>query len=71
VVIASAVVGVEMLYFWQLSSSQGTLMTWWPEQAWAWSVDVAAPRSWWTLLAVAAVSGLLGWRLRPQREVSA
>jgi branched-chain amino acid transport system permease protein len=71
VVLAAALVGVEMLYFWQLSSSQGTLMTWWPEQAWAWSVDVAAPRSWWTLLAVAAVSGLLGWRLRPQREVSA
>ncbi|CAN1520794.1 LivM ABC-type branched-chain amino acid transport system, permease component [Burkholderiaceae bacterium] len=71
VVIVAAVVGVEMLYFWQLSSSQGTLMTWWPEHAWAWSVDVAAPRSWWALLAVPAVSGLLGWRLRPQREVSA
>ncbi len=71
VVIAAAVVGVEMLYFGQLSSSQGTLMWWWPEQAWAWSVDVAAPSSWWTLLAVATVGSVLGWWLRPQRAVSA
>jgi branched-chain amino acid transport system permease protein len=71
VVIASAVVAVEMLYFWQLSSSQGTLMQWWPDQPWAWSVDVAAPRSWWTLLAVAGVGSGLSWWLRPQREVTA
>jgi branched-chain amino acid transport system permease protein len=71
VVIAAAVVAVEMLYFWQLSSSQGTLMQWWPDQPWARSVDVAAPRSWWTLLTVASVGCAMGWRLRPQREVSA
>jgi branched-chain amino acid transport system permease protein len=71
VVIAAAVVAVEMLYFWQLSSSQGTLMQWWPDQPWAWSVDVAAPRSWWTLLSVAAVGCVMGWQLRPSREVAA
>jgi branched-chain amino acid transport system permease protein len=69
-VVMPAVVAVEMLYFWQLSSSQGTLMQWWPDQPWAWSVDVAAPSSWWTLLAVATVGSLLGWWLRPKREVS-
>ncbi len=71
VVIVAAVVGVEMLYFWQLCSSHGTLMHWWPEHAWAWSVDVAAPRSWWTLLVVASLGSWLGWWLRPQREVAA
>jgi branched-chain amino acid transport system permease protein len=71
VVIAAAVVGVEMLYFGQLSSSQGTLMHWWPNQSWAWSVDVAEPRSWWTLLAVAVVGSGLGWWLRQKPEVAA
>jgi branched-chain amino acid transport system permease protein len=71
VVIAAAVVGVEMLYFWQLSSSQGTLMTWWPDQPWAWSVDVAAPSSWWALLAVAVAGSVVGWWLRPKPEVAA
>jgi branched-chain amino acid transport system permease protein len=71
VVMAAAVVGVEMLYFGQLSSSQGTLMHWWPNQSWAWSVDVAEPRSWWTLLAVAVVGSGLGWWLRQKPEVAA
>ena len=69
-VLAASVVAVEMVYFWQLSSSHGTLMNWWPDHAWAWSVDVAAPRSWWTLLAVAAVASLLGWWLRTKRGAS-
>lgn len=69
-VVVPAVVAVEMLYFWQLSSSQGTLMQWWPDQPWAWSVDVAAPRSWWTLLAVAVVGSVVGWRLRAKPEVA-
>jgi hypothetical protein len=70
-VVVPAVVAVEMLYFRQLSSSQGTLMHWWPDQPWAWSVDVAAPRSWWTLLAVAVVGSVVGWRLRAKPEVAA
>lgn len=71
VVIVAAVMGVEMLYFGQLSSSQGTLMHWWPNQPWAWSVDVADSRSWWTLLAVAVVGSVSGWWLRPKPEVAA
>jgi hypothetical protein len=70
-VIGTAVVAVEMLYFWQLSSSQGTLMHWWPGHAWSWSVDVAAPRNWWRLTALAGVALALALWLRPRRSVGA
>ena len=71
VLIAAAVVAVEMLYFWQLSSTQGTIMHWWPHRPWAWSVDVTNPRSWWALLAVAVVASGLGWWLRQKPAVAA
>ncbi len=70
-VLVAAVVAVEMLYFWQLSSSQGTLMHWWPGQAWSWSVDVAAPRNWWGLSALAGMALALALGVRPRRSVGA
>ncbi|MEY4506314.1 MAG: hypothetical protein RL297_892 [Pseudomonadota bacterium] len=71
VVTGAAVVAVEMLYFWQLSSSQGTLMHWWPGHAWSWSVDVAAPRNWWRLTALAGVALALALWLKPRRAEGA
>lgn len=69
-VLGAAVVGVEMLYFWQLSSSWGTLMVWWPGHAWAWSVDVAAPSSWLRVAAVAGVGAALVLWLRERPRAS-
>ena len=67
-VLSAAVVAVEMVYFWQLSSSHGTQMHWWADHAWAWSVDVSAPSSWLVVLAVAATGSVLGWLLGPKRK---
>jgi branched-chain amino acid transport system permease protein len=57
-VLAAFAIGVEMVYFWQLSSTWGTVMTWWSGSNWAWSVDVAQARTWWAVLGVGVLGGV-------------
>ena len=61
--LGAAVAAVEMVYFWQLSSSWGTLMSW---GRWG-TVDVAAAHSWWAVGAVAAMGAALVWLGRSVR----